>query len=89
MSTMSRSARLRHNRRAGITRPAAQPRPDLRAADVAGIRNVGYQPGSGIHGKNRVRYSGSGDQGYGSDWSRPANLPYSISRVTCDRRWDR
>ena len=83
---MSRSARLRAHRRAGITRQAASTRPDLRASAVAGIRNVGYQPSIA---RGRVRYSGSGEAGYASDWSRPANLPYSISAVTSDRRWDR
>lgn len=85
MSTLSRSARIRANRRAGITRPAPdQTRADLPTCDVADIRNVGYQPS---HSKGRVRYSGSGDAGYTSDWAQPASLPFRISVTTGDVRW--
>jgi hypothetical protein len=81
MSSMSRSARTRANRRAPINRatPARVTPAHLTPATPDPITGPGARRGS-------VHYSGSGDSGHRSEWSR---TPYFVTPVTVDIRWSK
>lgn len=86
MSSMSRSARNRAAARARQSntvprgtiqsnRPPVMPSDQHLAIQVAPNDRIRI---------GRIRYSGSGADGYRSDWSRPADLR---DRITLDSRW--
>jgi len=78
---MSRSARMRANRRAPINRtiPTRVTPAHLTPTTPDPITGPGARQGS-------VRYSGSGDSGHRSEWSRPMHYR---NAVVIDVRWSK